>query len=57
MYSYPFHYTPYERKSVGVGESGPSYRSGMTSLNRCLRREEARQKDIPHFRHRGAYRN
>lgn len=21
MYNYPFHYTPYERKSVGVGES------------------------------------
>ena len=57
MYSYPFHYTPYERKSVGVGESGPSDRSGMTSFNRCLLREEARQKDIPHFRHRGAYRN
>ncbi len=57
MYSYPFHYTPYERKSVGVGESGLSYRSGMTSLNCCLRQEEARQKDIPHFRHRLAYRN
>lgn len=36
MYSYPFHYTPYERKSVGVGESGLSYRSGMTSLNRSF---------------------
>lgn len=36
MYSYPFHYTPYERKSVGVGESGPSYRSGMPSLNRSF---------------------
>lgn len=23
MYSYPFHYTPYERKSVGVGERQP----------------------------------
>lgn len=36
MYSYPFHYTPYERKSVGVGESGLSYRCRMTSLNRSF---------------------
>ncbi len=57
MYSYPFHYTPYERKSVGVGESGLSYRCRMTLLNRCLLRKEAHQGDIPHFRHRGAYRN
>ena len=46
MYSYPFHYTPYEKKSVGVGESGLSYRSGMTSLNARLRHAEARQGDM-----------